>query len=69
MQENVKSMEKQLNLANEKLMTATVLAKPEIQNDEGLPLIEIVEELDDDGNILCMKSSFDITSSLLTLSR
>ena len=71
MQENVKAIERQLNLADEMLIAATVLFEPEVRIEKGLPLIEILEELDDDGNVLCMEFivSYRSASPLLTLSR
>ena len=33
---------------------ATVAISQEVRNDEGLPLIEIREDLDDEGNVVCM---------------
>ena len=68
MQDNIKTVKRQLDLANENLLAATVLVQPEVQNDEGLALIEIVEELDDDDNIICktLPSSVD---SILLISR
>lgn len=53
MQENVKAIGRRLESANEKLLTANVVSQPEVRNEEGLPITEISEELDDDGNIIC----------------
>ena len=52
-QENVKTVKKRLDVAEEKFSTADVVISLESQNEKGLPLTEISEELDDDGNVLC----------------
>lgn len=54
MQQNVSSLEKQLDAAQNKLDAATVISQPDVRNEEGLPLTEIYEELDEDGNVICM---------------
>jgi len=51
-EQNVKTVQKQLDAAESKLATATIISTPDVRNEEGLPLTEIVEELDDDGNII-----------------
>lgn len=33
---------------------ASVAIKQEVRNDGGLPLVEIREDLDDEGNVVCM---------------
>lgn len=53
MQENVKSAALLLNAAEEKLVASTVISRPGVHN-EGLPLTEIREELDEEGNVLCV---------------
>lgn len=53
MQENVKTISRRLEAANEKFLAATVISQPEVRNEEGLPLTEIREELDEDGNVIC----------------
>jgi len=42
-----------LSTAEEKLAAATVLSNPEVCTEEGLPLKEIHEELDEEGNVIC----------------
>ena len=54
MQENVKAISRRLETANEKFLAATVISQPEVRDEEGLPLTEIREELDEDGNVTCM---------------
>ena len=65
MQDIVKTVKKQLVLANDNLLAATVPVQPEVQNDEGLPLIEIVEELDDDDNVICKPLPSCVDSTVL----
>jgi unconventional prefoldin RPB5 interactor 1 len=50
--QNVKTLEKQLETAENKLAAATVISNPDVRNEEGLPLTEIIEELDEDGNVI-----------------
>jgi unconventional prefoldin RPB5 interactor 1 len=49
---NVKALEQQLEAAENKLAQATIISTPEVRNEEGLPLTEIIEELDEEGNVL-----------------
>ena len=49
---NVKTLEKQVEAAENKLAAATVISNPDVRDEEGLPLTEIIEELDDDGNVI-----------------
>lgn len=51
-QQNVASIMKQLDSAEKKLVGATVLLEPDLENEEGLPLMDIQEELDEDGNVV-----------------
>ena len=50
--QNVRTMQKQIEIAENKLAAATIISTPEVRNEEGLPLTEIVEELDEEGNII-----------------
>ena len=52
-QKNVETVEKQLHTAQDKLNSILVISKPDIRNEEGLPMMEIREELDDEGNVIC----------------
>ena len=47
------TIEKRLSLAEEKLAAVNVVIQPEVRNEERLPITEIREELDDEGNVLC----------------
>ena len=52
--ENIKTIEKRLSLAGGELAASNVVVPPDVRNEEGLPVTEIREELDDEGNVLCM---------------
>ncbi|KAK3394327.1 Prefoldin subunit-domain-containing protein [Podospora didyma] len=51
---NIDTLKKQLETEENKLATAVVVAYPDAGNDEetGLPLTDIIEELDDDDNVI-----------------
>ena len=49
---NIETLEKQLSSAEENLTRATVVIKPDLENEEGSPIMDIVEELDEDGNVV-----------------
>lgn len=51
-EQNVRTVQKQVETAENKLASATIISTPDVRNDEGLPLTEIVEELDEEGNII-----------------
>ncbi len=55
-QQNIRTLSSLLNTAQEKHAAAQVLTKPEVRNEEGLPLTEIHEELDEEGNVICKTS-------------
>ena len=52
-QKNVKSLIKQLEAAEDRLKAIELVIHPEERSEEGLPLTEINEELDEDGNVIC----------------
>jgi len=54
--QNVKTLEKQLETAENKLAAATVISNPDVRNEEGLPITEIIEELDEDGNVISSRT-------------
>jgi unconventional prefoldin RPB5 interactor 1 len=56
-EQNVKTVHKQIEAAEDKLAAATVISTPDVRNEEGLPLTEIVEELDEEGNIISSHTS------------
>lgn len=56
-EQNVKTVQKQLEVAENKLAAATIISEPDVRNEEGLPLTEIIEELDEEGNIISSHTS------------
>lgn len=60
-QQNIRTVSVHLNTAQEKHAAAQILSQPEVRNEEGLPLKEIHEELDDEGNVIC---NFSLASYL-----
>lgn len=65
-QENVRSVDKQMVLAQQKLAVSEVVTRPEARDEDGLPLTEIREELDDEGNIICICPNHSSLSLWLT---
>ena len=53
MQKNVQTLEAQLDSAEKKLSLSEHLSRPDIRDEEGLPVTDIREELDDEGNVIC----------------
>ncbi|KAI1454710.1 Prefoldin subunit-domain-containing protein [Annulohypoxylon moriforme] len=49
---NIGTLNKQLEEAQNKLAAVTVVTNPEATDEEGLPITEIMEELDDDDNVI-----------------
>lgn len=49
---NVETLEKQLEAAEQKLATATVVIDPDVRDEDGLPFTDIIEELDENGNVV-----------------
>ncbi|KAK2594804.1 hypothetical protein QQS21_007492 [Conoideocrella luteorostrata] len=49
---NVASLEKQLETAEGKYDTATAVGQPDAVDEQGQPITEIIEQLDDDDNVL-----------------
>ncbi|KAI1374203.1 Prefoldin subunit-domain-containing protein [Hypoxylon crocopeplum] len=49
---NIDTLTKQLEEAKNKLAAVTVVANPDAIDEEGLPITEIFEELDDDDNVV-----------------
>ena len=52
-QKNVEAVTKQLEDAGQKLSLSLHISRPETRDEEGLPLTEIREELDEEGNVIC----------------
>jgi len=56
-QQNARTIEKQIEAAEEKLAKATIISTPEVRNEEGLPVMDIIEELDEEGNVISSRMS------------
>lgn len=56
-QQNIKTIERQIETTEEKLAKATIISTPDVRNEEGLPVTEIIEELDDEGNVISSRLS------------
>ena len=56
-QQNVRTIEKQLEDAENRAAAATVVSNPDAVGEDGLPVIEIIEELDEDDNIIASHTS------------
>ncbi|KAM5355410.1 hypothetical protein ACJ41O_002056 [Fusarium nematophilum] len=52
---NIESLEKQIEAAEDKLVAATANSQPDATDEEGLPITEIIEQLDDDDNVVSYK--------------
>lgn len=50
--QNVRTVQKQFDAAENKLAVATIISDPDVRNEEGLPMTEILEELDEEGNVI-----------------
>ncbi|KAF3762213.1 hypothetical protein M406DRAFT_347411 [Cryphonectria parasitica EP155] len=48
---NIETLEKQVEAAEEKLAAATIVVNPDVRDEEGLPITDIIEQLDDDDNV------------------
>jgi unconventional prefoldin RPB5 interactor 1 len=59
-QQNVKTVSSLLQAAEEKYAASQVLIQPEVRNEEGLPLTEIHEELDEEGNVICTLAALQL---------
>jgi unconventional prefoldin RPB5 interactor 1 len=56
-EQNVRTVQKQIDAAENKLAAASVISTPDVRNEEGLPLTEIMEELDEEGNVISSSTS------------
>jgi unconventional prefoldin RPB5 interactor 1 len=52
---NIETLKKQLQTAEKKLATALVISQPDAVDEEGQPMTEIIEELDDEDNVVSYK--------------
>ncbi|KAK7413226.1 hypothetical protein QQX98_007884 [Neonectria punicea] len=49
---NIESLQKQLEAAENKYAAATVISQPDANDEDGQPITEIIEQLDDDDNVV-----------------
>lgn len=56
-EQNVLTVQKQITTAENKIAAAAVISTPDVRNEEGLPVTEIIEELDDEGNVIASRTS------------
>ncbi|ROT39911.1 hypothetical protein SODALDRAFT_275316 [Sodiomyces alkalinus F11] len=49
---NIETLEKQIQTAENKHAAVSIVAHPDSRDEDGLPITEIIEELDDDGNVV-----------------
>ncbi|KAE8447032.1 hypothetical protein EG329_011167 [Mollisiaceae sp. DMI_Dod_QoI] len=56
-EQNVRTIQKQIETADNKLAAASVISAPEVRNEEGLPMTEIIEELDEEGNVISSRTT------------
>lgn len=52
---NIETLQKQLETAENKYAAATVISQPDATDEEGQPILDIVEELDDDDNVVSFR--------------
>ncbi|KAF6838541.1 hypothetical protein CPLU01_02342 [Colletotrichum plurivorum] len=50
--QNIATLEKQLEAAEQKHAAASIVSNPDVRDEDGLPITEIIEELDEEGNVL-----------------
>ncbi|UKZ65224.1 uncharacterized protein TrAtP1_006419 [Trichoderma atroviride] len=52
---NIETLQKQLETAENKHAAATVISQPDATDEQGQPILDIVEELDDDDNVVSFR--------------
>ncbi|RFU76371.1 hypothetical protein TARUN_5863 [Trichoderma arundinaceum] len=52
---NIETLQKQLETAENKYAAATVISQPNATDEDGQPILDIVEELDDDDNVVSFR--------------
>ncbi|KAJ0279646.1 hypothetical protein COL940_006642 [Colletotrichum noveboracense] len=52
---NIETLEKQLESAEQKHAAASIVSNPDVRDEDGLPITEIIEELDKEGNIVASR--------------
>ena len=60
-QENIKSVSKRVHNVEEQLAASEISSQSDLGNKGGLPLTEIREELDEEGNVICMSQLQNLT--------
>jgi unconventional prefoldin RPB5 interactor 1 len=53
--QNVQTLETQLEAAENKLAATSVVSQPDATHEDGEPVMDIIEQLDDDGNVLSFR--------------
>ncbi|KAL7908662.1 Prefoldin subunit domain-containing protein [Trichoderma velutinum] len=53
--QNISTLQKQLESAENKHAAATVISQPDATDEDGQPILDIVEELDDDDNVVSFR--------------
>ncbi|KAK4084449.1 uncharacterized protein Triagg1_929 [Trichoderma aggressivum f. europaeum] len=53
--QNISTLQKQLGTAENKYAAATVISQPDATDEDGQPILDIVEELDDDDNVVSFR--------------
>ncbi|KAF9876731.1 hypothetical protein CkaCkLH20_05577 [Colletotrichum karsti] len=52
---NIETLEKQLESAEQKHAAASIVSNPDVRDEDGLPITEIIEELDEEGNVVASR--------------
>ncbi|GKT64854.1 P450 monooxygenase [Colletotrichum tofieldiae] len=52
---SIETLEKQLESAEQKHAAASVVSNPDVRDEDGLPITEIIEELDEEGNVVASR--------------
>ncbi|UKZ75507.1 hypothetical protein TrVFT333_003194 [Trichoderma virens FT-333] len=52
---NIETLQKQIETAENKYAAATVISQPDATDEDGQPILDIVEELDDDDNVVSFR--------------
>ncbi|CAH0056576.1 unnamed protein product [Clonostachys solani] len=52
---NIETLQKQLQAAENKYAAASIISQPDARDEEGQPITEILEELDEDDNVISFK--------------
>ncbi|KAG9239859.1 Prefoldin subunit-domain-containing protein [Calycina marina] len=55
-EQNISTANKQIGAVENRLAAMTVISTPDVRNEEGLPMTEIIEELDEEGNVIASRT-------------